>query len=67
LRSSDRRTQEERRQRDHEGARDTVYLSNSGTREHAPQIAAHASLQAIKLSDRTVDAMLLDEIERIVI
>ena len=45
----------------------TAHLSNGGTLEHAQRIAGHASPKTTKLYDRTVDAISLDEIERIVI
>ena len=45
----------------------TAYLANGGTLEHAQRIAGHASPKTTKLYDRTVDAIPLDEIERIVI
>jgi site-specific recombinase XerD len=45
----------------------TEYLRNGGTIEHAQQIAAHESPRTTKLYDRTIDAISLDEIERIMI
>ena len=44
-----------------------AYLSDGGTREHAQQIAGHASPKTTKLHDRTVDSVTVDEVERIVI
>lgn len=45
----------------------TTYLENSGTIEHAQQIAAHESPRTTKLYDQTSDSISLDEIERIII
>lgn len=45
----------------------TTYLQNGGTIEHAQQIANHESPRTTKLYDRTIDAISLDEIERILI
>ena len=38
----------------------TAYLSNGGTREHAQQIAGHASPKTTKLYDRTADPITVD-------
>jgi integrase len=43
----------------------TAYLQNSGSLEHARQIAFHESAKTTKLYDRRQDAVSLDEIERI--
>lgn len=45
----------------------TAYLENGGTIENAQTIAAHESPRTTKLYDRTSDAIMLDEIERILI
>ena len=45
----------------------TTYLQNGSTIEHAQQIANHESPRTTKLSDRTNDAISLDEIEWILI
>ena len=45
----------------------TAYLENSGTIEHAQQIANHESPKTTKLYDRTSDQITLDEVERILI
>jgi hypothetical protein len=45
----------------------TTYMQNGGTIEHAQQIANHESPRTTKQSDRTNDAIRLDEIERILI
>jgi site-specific recombinase XerD len=43
----------------------TSYLENGGTLEKAQQIAAHESPKTTKLYDRTVDPIMLREIEKI--
>jgi integrase len=43
----------------------TSYLENGGTLEKAQQIAAHESSKTTKLYDRTVDPIMLREIEKI--
>jgi hypothetical protein len=45
----------------------TAYLSNGGTLENAPAIAAHESPRTTKLYDRTGDEITLNEVERILI
>jgi integrase len=43
----------------------TAYLQNGGTIEKAQAIAAHESPRTMKLYDRTVDEINLQEVERI--
>jgi hypothetical protein len=45
----------------------TAYLEAGGTLENAQTMAAHESPRTTKLSDRTADAITLDEVERITI
>jgi hypothetical protein len=45
----------------------TVYLKNGGLLEHAQQMAAHESARTTKLYDRRKDAIMLDEIETIML
>jgi len=43
----------------------TAYLQNGGSLEKAQQLAAHASPQTTKLYDRTGDALVAEEVERV--
>ena len=45
----------------------TAYLQNGGLPEHAQQMAAHESARTMKLYDRRIDKVTLDEAERIVL
>ena len=46
---------------------DELYPGNGGMQVKEPQMAAHETLGATNLYDRTTDQVTLDEVERIVL